>query len=271
MDEKVLKQKVDQGLSSTEISNEVGIPESNVRYYLKKYDLQTNNQKNGRKTWTDEQMLKAISNNKTVSDVLREIGLTVRPGNFRTFWKFVENNSIDTSHFDRYSNNKKIKPKKTLNEVLVKNSYYSRSSLKRRLLKEGLLKNECEICGQKGEHNGKPLTMVLDHINGIGNDNRLENLRMLCPNCNSQTDTFCSRGPSEKFKCPDCGNKKSKKAKLCFSCSKNKPKKVIRKVKRPTKKQLEKMIEEMSWVAIGKKYGVSDNPVRKWAKAYEII
>src|SRR6266511_923986 len=80
-----------------------------------------------------------------------------------------------------------------LEEVLVENSTYSRFHLKRRLLASGTLKNECAVCGQGQVWMGQPLAMVLDHINGVPNDNRLENLRMLCPNCNSQTATYCAK------------------------------------------------------------------------------
>ena len=69
---------------------------------------------------------------------------------------------------------------------------YKTNHLKRRLLQEGLKTNECEECGIS-EWNGKHLVCQLDHINGIATDHRLENLRILCPNCHSQTDTFCGK------------------------------------------------------------------------------
>lgn len=65
----------------------------------------------------------------------------------------------------------------------------SRQNIKRRLILAGILENRCELCGIS-EWRGKPLSIQIDHINGVRDDNRLENLRMLCPNCHSQTDTF---------------------------------------------------------------------------------
>ena len=76
-------------------------------------------------------------------------------------------------------------------EVFVENSTYARHHIKHRVITQKLINYECAICGNKGEWMNKPLPLILDHINGINNDNRLENLRFLCPNCHSQTETYC--------------------------------------------------------------------------------
>ena len=68
----------------------------------------------------------------------------------------------------------------------------SRLTIKRNLLKLGILENRCEEC-DLSEWRGKPLSIQIDHRNGIRDDHRLENLRMLCPNCHSQTETFAAR------------------------------------------------------------------------------
>jgi 5-methylcytosine-specific restriction endonuclease McrA len=80
-----------------------------------------------------------------------------------------------------------------LEQLLTENSKHARGHVKRRLLADGLIKNECSECGQGDTWNGKPLVMVMDHRNGVNNDHRIGNLRMLCPNCNSQTETFAGR------------------------------------------------------------------------------
>jgi DNA-binding CsgD family transcriptional regulator len=77
-------------------------------------------------------------------------------------------------------------------ELLVVDTYRGRYNLKARLLKEGLKENRCERCGLI-DWAGEPLTLALHHINGRRNDNRLENLALLCPNCHSQTSNYAGR------------------------------------------------------------------------------
>ena len=107
--------------------------------------------------------------------------------------------NIDLSKFE----NNTIKHKKEqvgykLEDVLVKNSSYNKYSLKKRLLKKDLLKHKCYICGIGPEWNGIYLSLQLDHINGVNNDDRLCNLRILCPNCHSQTDTYARKNVKKK-------------------------------------------------------------------------
>ncbi len=87
-----------------------------------------------------------------------------------------------------------IKPRRfgmTIAELLS-DPRRNRKHVKLRLIKAGLLENSCQSCGLT-DWQGRALSMQLDHINGVSNDNRLENLRMLCPNCHSQTETFSGR------------------------------------------------------------------------------
>ena len=86
-----------------------------------------------------------------------------------------------------------LKRKIETKDILVENSTYARHNLKRRLLKENLLQYVCSCCGNKGEYNNIPLVLQLDHINGVNNDHRIENLRFLCPNCHSQQDTYAAK------------------------------------------------------------------------------
>lgn len=98
------------------------------------------------------------------------------------------------------------------------------ADLKKKLIEEGYIENVCVECGNEGEWNNKPITLELDHINGDRFDNRLENLRILCPNCHSQTPTFRGRNKilfeKEVNSCVDCGCKILKRSTRCSDCSK---------------------------------------------------
>ena len=99
----------------------------------------------------------------------------------------------DISHFGKKEKTQSPQAKYSLDEVLIENSTYANiSRLKERLVREGKLEYKCQNCGIK-EWQSKPLSLHLDHINGKNNDHRIENLRFLCPNCHSQTDTYAGR------------------------------------------------------------------------------
>lgn len=138
-----------------------------------------------------------VKNSNSISDILRHYNFSIASGNFRTLKNRLKEDDIDYSHISLGLNcNKGRKfPGKAqpLEKVMIKNSIYDRGSLKKRLLKNKILENKCSICGLLPKWKSKKLVMVLDHINGINNDHRLKNLRLLCPNCNSQTSTFAGR------------------------------------------------------------------------------
>jgi 5-methylcytosine-specific restriction endonuclease McrA len=144
------------------------------------------------------ELTEIVGRAESLSEVLAVFGLNNKGGNHKTLRARLEHDKIDFSHIPlgRGSNKQRHRGGSTptdLDLVLVEQSSYSTNRLKKRLIQSGLLMNKCAECGQDAEWNGKQLVLVLDHINGISRDHRLENLRLLCPNCNSQTPTFCGR------------------------------------------------------------------------------
>ena len=81
--------------------------------------------------------------------------------------------------------------------VFIKDSTYARGLIKKRILEQKLIPYSCQICENDGHWMGKPMVLILDHINGVNNDNRLENLRFVCSNCDSQLDTYKSKNRRE--------------------------------------------------------------------------
>jgi hypothetical protein len=86
----------------------------------------------------------------------------------------------------------------SLDQVMIENSSYARHLLRRRLITNNLIPYRCACCNIGPEWQGKPMPLILDHINGINNDNRLENLRFVCSNCDSQLDTYKARNKRKK-------------------------------------------------------------------------
>ena len=209
-----------------------------------------------------------VKNSNSISEIIRYFGFINLSGYHKIVKKRCAEENINYSHIKmgRNSNKGRKFPDKAqpLEEVMIKNSTYDTGSLKKRLLKNGSLENKCKICGLEPIWQNKKLVMVLDHINGIRNDHRLENLRLLCSNCNSQTSTFSGKNNRKPHYCKNCKKrKKSKKSRLCAKCLAEDNRKVKN---RPTKEQLLREIEESNYCAIGRKYGVTDNAVRKWVK-----
>ena len=144
------------------------------------------------------QLQNIVETAKTFSEILIKFNLNNKGGNIKTLKNRLKIEGITFDHIKqgRDSNKGKHFNKKChlLKDVLVAGSSYSRNTLKKRLIKIGLLNSsKCNICELLPKWNGSKLVFVLDHINGISNDNRIENLRLLCPNCNSQTDTFAGK------------------------------------------------------------------------------
>ncbi len=152
---------------------------------------------NSRYTYSEEDLRKAVKTSTSIRQVLEKLDIVPAGGNYQTTNRRIQKLNIDTSHFtgQAWNRGKIIGPKRPIEEYLKENSVVQSFRLKNRLLLEGLKEHKCERCGIT-EWNGKPAPLELDHINGNHHDNRLENLRILCPNCHAQTDTY--RGKNKK-------------------------------------------------------------------------
>lgn len=145
---------------------------------------------------TDEQFVELLKKSSTISEVLFKLGYTVKGNSwgFSQIRQRMTDLNIDQSIFKgrgcviQNNTTREINPA----NILKKNCKHVRSVLRRYIIKNQLVPYRCAICGCT-EWQGKTLSLELDHINGINNDNRLENLRFLCPNCHSQTATYGSR------------------------------------------------------------------------------
>lgn len=150
-----------------------------------------------KRKWTDDQFIQAVRNGRSVRSVLLAIGLNPTGANYKSVADTLARLDLDTSHWKGQAYLKGLSHnfsrKTPMEEILVENStFHNLTHLKARLVRDGLLEKRCSICGLT-EWLGKPISLVLDHANGVNNDHRLENLRFLCPNCNSQQDTFAGR------------------------------------------------------------------------------
>ena len=154
-----------------------------------------------------------------------------------------------------------------LEAVLVVGSTYQRGQLKQRLYDTGLKQRVCELCGQGEEWKGRRMSLILDHINGVADDNRLENLRIVCPNCNATLDTHCGRANRrdlEDQECVHCGaafRPKSSRQRYCSrACGMRweragHPRIGARRVERPAYEQLVEEVAATSWSAVGRSTG----------------
>ena len=218
-----------------------------------------------------------------MAESLRRLGLRAAGGNFQTLKKLIAHYGISTQHFDpNWGVRQGPKKAIALEHVLVENSTYDRGKLKRRLYAEGLKQRHCELCGQGEEWCGRQMSLILDHMNGVPTDNRLGNLRIVCPNCAATLDTHCGRKTKLDRgvrQCLHCGMSFIPERADRRYCSRHcgtrhdrrrrAPKPETRKVPRPSYEQLKADLASMSVVAVGRKYGVSDNAVRKWLRWYE--
>ena len=244
-----------------------------------------------------DRLEEVIKNSLSKAQVLRHLEITPAGGNYKTLNYYIKLYGIVISHFtgsvwnqgERYTSFCRTIP---LDDILVEDSTYrSSDGLRRKLIKQGLKPNRCEKCGND-EWNGLPIPLELDHINGINNDNRLDNLRILCPNCHAQTETYRGRNQNsgnsrKKYNVNSTlitpiENKAETLENKCIVCkigTKNKSfcsNKCMGANKLKNIPSKEKLISKIQTVgrnfsALGREFNVTDNAVRKWFKKYNLL
>lgn len=144
-----------------------------------------------RSCWTDPDLLSEAAKQQSLAKALLFLGVAKNNTMYKKFYARCKEYGIDTSFPDKY-----VSPFKYPDEeVFCENSIHCNNNIdvKKRALVLGYIQNECLLCGQGPYWNGAALTLQMDHINGVRSDQRPENLRMLCPNCHTQTETYAGR------------------------------------------------------------------------------
>lgn len=219
---------------------------------------------------TDEAFIKSNRDSKSIKDSLENLGLEPYTDHYRWYRRRCQDLGLEPPVYiksnggftRRYSND----------ELFVKNCTINTNgqALKRRLISDYGFIDKCSNVNCPSpypEWAGSKLTLQLDHINGDRSDNRVENLRILCPNCHTQTETFSgkrkSKSPPKKSKC-ECGADMSLVSKHCRKCANKYLRGTRDKIEWPEVDEVIMMVESNGFRQTGRLLGVSDNSVRKY-------
>lgn len=235
-------------------------------------------------SYNKEELQQLANTSDSYADMLRKMEMCPHGGNPRTLKRILSEYEIDISKLNenrsdlqrRWAAATRKKITTRTEDILSGKAKCQTSKLLKRLVRESYKEMRCETCGIS-EWQGKPIVMQLHHIDGNRNNNSLNNLQVLCPNCHSQTDTFCGRqrkknrptsdtviDVAQSNYCADCGRKISNRATRCVACDKLRK----RKVPRPSKSELEEFLTECNgnFKEASRHYKVTDTCVHKWCK-----
>jgi hypothetical protein len=260
-----------------------------LRRWAERWNISTSHLSDGRGhparrvRYTEADLRQAIASAFSWAEALRRLGYCASGNNWKTLKKRAAALGIPTGHFDPHvAARRRGRSQRTpLTDILVEGSTYDRGRLKQRLYEEGFKERTCELCGQGESWYGKTMSLILDHANGVRDDNRLENLRIVCPNCAATLDTHCGRNAEsvrEAVDCLRCGRPFVPSRSTQRYCSREcgsrwdrsgHKRPGARKIDRPPRRLLLQEVQENGYRATGRKYGVTDNAIRKWLLEYE--
>ncbi|MGW9132655.1 HNH endonuclease [Streptomyces sp. NPDC055681] len=181
-------------------------PKSSTRRYvherMKKMGIATGHFEREGARWTREVLEPVVTASTSVHEVLRRLGLEAVGGHHSNISRRIKAYGIDTSHFAQPSRTGTGKLRRKPQELLVENlapdaRRVSSARLKIAMASLGIAER-CALCGTESMWQGRPLPLEVDHINGSWRDNRIANLRLLCPNCHSATDTYRGRNKGRR-------------------------------------------------------------------------
>jgi hypothetical protein len=273
--ESEVQKMLDDGMPQTAICEHYGVSQTYLTKWVRAHAGITIYRSKWRSPSYKALIFEAIEGSTSLSEIIRKLGGCGGPGNFRVLYDFAKENNIDLASL--MWGNKKNTPKVVKDNRYLSSSYLKEGStksqgcLKRFILKNNIIPYVCTFCANPGEWRGSGMVLVLDHINGVNNDNRVYNLRFCCPNCNSQLPTHCGHHKHRLGRrCRTCGNVFLPKGaeRRCQKCTEEK---APRDWSVFCQEVLSRLASGESYLSIGKSYGVSDNAVRKRLRLSGIV